>query len=85
MLIEFEDAAERAVQLKYMRLVEHHVYAGIGDIRVMAIADEDMERSDAKTSRCTSCASAAARGHRGSRRAPLASASITRATASSTT
>ncbi len=51
MLIEFEDAAERAVQLKYMRLVEHHVYAGIGDIRVMAIADEDMERSDAdKTS-----------------------------------
>lgn len=51
MLIEFEDAAERAVQLKYMRLVEHHVYAGIGDIRVMGIADEDMERSDAdKTS-----------------------------------
>jgi hypothetical protein len=51
MLIEFEDAAERAVQLKYMRLVEHHVYAGIGDIHVMAIADEDMERSDAdKTS-----------------------------------
>ena len=51
MLIEFEDAAERAVQLKYMRLVEHHVYAGIGDIRVTAIADEDMERSDAaKTS-----------------------------------
>jgi hypothetical protein len=48
MLIEFEDAAERAVQLKYMRQVEHNVYAGIGDIRVMAIADEDMERSDAQ-------------------------------------
>lgn len=46
MLIEFEDAAERKVQLKYLRLVEHAVYAAIGEERVMAIADEDMERSD---------------------------------------
>jgi Protein of unknown function (DUF3501) len=48
MLIEFEDADERRVQLKYMRHVEHHVYADIGEIRVAAVADEDMERSDAE-------------------------------------
>jgi hypothetical protein len=46
MLIEFEDADERRVQLKYMRHVEHHVYAQIGSSRIMALADEDMERSD---------------------------------------
>jgi len=48
MLIEFEDAEERRVQLKYLRHVEHHVYAEIGDTRVSAVADEDMERSDAE-------------------------------------
>lgn len=48
MLVEFEDAEERRVQLKYLRLVEHHVFAAIGDARVMAVADEDMERSDAE-------------------------------------
>jgi Protein of unknown function (DUF3501) len=46
MLVEFEDAEERRVQLKYLRLVEHSVYADIGGQRVMAIADEDMQRSD---------------------------------------
>lgn len=48
MLIEFTDAEERRVQLKYLRQVEHHVYARIGDQRIMAQADEDMERSDAE-------------------------------------
>jgi hypothetical protein len=48
MLIEFEDAEERRVQLKYLRHVEHSVYADIGGIRVTAVADEDMERSDAE-------------------------------------
>lgn len=46
MLIEFADAAERQVQLKYLRDVEHHVYAEIDGMRVMATADEDMERSN---------------------------------------
>lgn len=46
MLIEFEDAEERRVQLKCLRHVEHQVYAEIGGERVMALADEDMERSD---------------------------------------
>lgn len=51
MLIEFEDAEERLVQLKRLRLIERDVYARIGDLRIGTIADEDMERSDeAKTS-----------------------------------
>lgn len=51
MLIEFPDADERKVQLKYMKDCEHKVYAEIGDERSYAFADEDMERSnDEKTS-----------------------------------
>ena len=46
MLIEFADADERRVQLKYLRHVEHHVYADIGGTRIAATADEDMERSN---------------------------------------
>jgi hypothetical protein len=46
MMVEFPDAEERRVQLKYLRAVEHAVYARIGDARVAAVADEDMERSD---------------------------------------
>ena len=46
MLIEFADADERRVQLKYLRHVEHHVYADIGGTRITATADEDMERSN---------------------------------------
>lgn len=46
MLVEFEDAAERRVQLKYMRGCEHDLYVRIGDRRVAVVADEDMERSD---------------------------------------
>lgn len=46
MLIEFEDADERKVQLKYLRHVEHAVHAEIGGERIVALADEDMERSD---------------------------------------
>jgi hypothetical protein len=46
MLIEFADAEERRVQLKYLRHVEHQVYAEIGGERITALADEDMERSD---------------------------------------
>lgn len=46
MLVEFEDAAERRVQLKYMRGCEHDLYARIGERRIPVVADEDMERSD---------------------------------------
>ena len=46
MLIEFPDAEERRVQLKYLRTVEHAVYARIGTTHIAAVADEDMERSD---------------------------------------
>lgn len=46
MMVEFPDAEERRVQLKYLRAVEHAVYARIGETRVAAVADEDMERSD---------------------------------------
>jgi hypothetical protein len=46
MLVEFEDADERRVQLKYLRAVEHAVYARIGERRIAVVADEDMERSD---------------------------------------
>jgi hypothetical protein len=48
MMIEFADAEERRVQLKYLRAVEHEVYAQIGTTRIRAVADEDMERSDAE-------------------------------------
>ena len=34
------------MQLKYLRAVEHAVYARIGAARIAAVADEDMERSD---------------------------------------
>ncbi len=34
------------MQLKYLRHVEHHVYADIGGTRIAATADEDMERSN---------------------------------------
>lgn len=46
MLVEFPDADERRVQLKYLRAVEHAVYARIGERRLAVLADEDMERSD---------------------------------------
>jgi hypothetical protein len=46
MLVEFPDAEERRVQLKYLRSVEHAVYARIGERRLAVLADEDMERSD---------------------------------------
>lgn len=47
MLIQYEDAAERAVQLKYLRGIEDKVWCRVGDSEpVYAHADEDMERSD---------------------------------------
>ena len=49
MLIEFPDAVERKRQLALMRDVEHHVWMqSVGGACVTAIADEDMERSNAE-------------------------------------
>ena len=49
MLIEFPEAEERKRRLASMRDVEHQVWMQAeGCARVMAIADEDMERSNAE-------------------------------------
>ena len=49
MMIEYPDAAERAAALARLKGVEHRVWVGVaGEARVMAIADEDLERSDAE-------------------------------------
>ena len=49
MLIEFPEAEERKRRLASMRDVEHQVWMqAAGCARVMAIADEDMERSNAE-------------------------------------
>ena len=46
-LIEYEDAAERRLALVRLRQIESGLYATLGDTpRVMAIADEDLERED---------------------------------------
>ncbi len=51
MMIEFEDVAERRRALAELAGVEDTVYVEIGGRRIMAIADEDLERSsEEKTS-----------------------------------
>lgn len=51
MLIEYEDVEERRVALERLRGIEDRVYAQIGEQKVYAIADEDLEReNDTKTS-----------------------------------
>jgi hypothetical protein len=50
-LIEYTDAAERQAALARLRGVERRCYLAVGDERVFAIADEDLEReNDVKTS-----------------------------------
>ena len=52
MMIEFPDVAERREALAKLVRIEHRVYLEVADFnRVSAVADEDLERSDAtKTS-----------------------------------
>lgn len=52
LMIEFPDVEERRAMLKQLLGIEHCVYVQIGELaRSVAIADEDMDRSDAtKTS-----------------------------------
>lgn len=45
-MIEFPDVDERREALARMKGVEHHVYLVVDGQRQMAIADEDLERSD---------------------------------------
>jgi hypothetical protein len=50
MLIEYEDVDQRKIALEQLRGIEDKMFAKIGDEKVYAIADEDMERAnDAKT------------------------------------
>jgi hypothetical protein len=51
LLIEYPDSAERQEALKRLRGIEDGCYVAVGDDRVYAIADEDLEReNDEKTS-----------------------------------
>jgi hypothetical protein len=50
-LIEFPDPAERARELDRLRQIERHLYVEVGERRIAAHADEDLDRSnDSKTS-----------------------------------
>ncbi len=50
-LIEYPDVTERAAALKALKGIERRCYVAVGDQRVYAIADEDLEReNEEKTS-----------------------------------
>jgi Protein of unknown function (DUF3501) len=48
MLIEFPDAEERRMALMRLKDVEHDIALEVGGARAAAIADEDLDRSDAE-------------------------------------
>ena len=51
LLVQYDDPAQRARELQKLRGLEDHIGLQVGDERVSAIADEDMDRSNAhKTS-----------------------------------
>lgn len=52
MMIEYEDAEQRRVELMRLKGIERTVYLQVGDMpRIVAIADEDLEReTESKTS-----------------------------------
>ena len=51
MLIEYAEVGERQVALERLKGVEHSIFLEVGDERTRAVADEDLERSNAdKTS-----------------------------------
>ncbi len=47
-LIEYPDVTERAAALKALKGIERRCYVAVGDQRVYAIADEDLERENAE-------------------------------------
>jgi len=48
MMIEFEDPEERKVELERLKGVERRVYLQAGAARILAVADEDLERENEK-------------------------------------
>lgn len=46
LLIEYEDVAERQIALARLKGIEDRIYAQVGEQRVYAIADEDIEREN---------------------------------------
>ncbi len=48
LLVQYDDPAQRARELQKLRGLEDHIELQVGDDRVTAIADEDMERSNAQ-------------------------------------
>ncbi len=51
MLIEYAEVGERQAALERLKGVEHSIFLEVGDERTQAVADEDLERSNAdKTS-----------------------------------
>ncbi len=50
MLLEYEDVEQRRVALEQLKGIEDRIYARVGEQRIYAIADEDLEReNDSKT------------------------------------
>jgi hypothetical protein len=48
-MVEFPDEAERRQMLKHLVGIEHNVWMQVGDLpKIRAIADEDLDRSDAE-------------------------------------
>jgi Protein of unknown function (DUF3501) len=48
MMIEYEDSEQRKVELERLKGIERRVYLQVGATRILAIADEDLERENEK-------------------------------------
>jgi Protein of unknown function (DUF3501) len=48
MMIEYEDSEQRRVELERLKGIERRVYLQVGATRILAIADEDLERENEK-------------------------------------
>jgi Protein of unknown function (DUF3501) len=48
MMIEYEDSEQRKVELERLKGIERRVYLQVGGTRILAIADEDLERENEK-------------------------------------
>lgn len=46
LLVQYADAEQRKVELRKLRRLEDHMELQVGEARITAIADEDMERSN---------------------------------------
>jgi Protein of unknown function (DUF3501) len=48
MMIEYEDAEQRKLELERLKGIERRVYLQVGALQIFAIADEDLERGNEK-------------------------------------